>query len=211
MKRILSFIIYSYSLQSFSVVQLKSDLLQTLALPNLNQKFLIKDNNETAKQLTELAVDQHLDLNIRWKALMALGRMNPSLNSSFIEPLLKQKEWFVKNGLLVALDEHQHPQRISLAKKLIRDPSLIVRSAAVDILINNEKERDILWDVFYDSQNIKKGRSLWIRSKVLKYLSQNPRPYEKTLLEKIKLESDPELKKIASKALDQITNTKSNK
>lgn len=178
--------------------------MEILALPLMNQKRLLKSDAKTLDKLAAVAQDMNISLDMRWKAIMALGFLeNKNPNPTYLS-LLNSKEWFVKNGLLIAMDENIHPMRFSVAKKLVKDPSLIVRSSAFDILMQEPYHRDILWEELFSAQNIKKKRSLWVRPKIISYMNKNPKSYERSFFEKLAKENEPEITKLAQQGLQKI-------
>jgi hypothetical protein len=178
--------------------------MEILSLPLSNQKRLLKSDKKTLDRLVVVAQDTNLALDLRWKSIMALGFLEGQNPSASYLSLASSKEWFVKNGLLIALDENNHPKRFEIAKKLVKDPSLIVRSSAFDILMQESSNRDLLWEELFNAQNVKKKRSLWVRPKIISYMNQNPKSYERGLFEKLMKENEPEIVKLAEKGLKKI-------
>lgn len=178
--------------------------MEILALPLSNQKRLLKSDAKTIQRLMTVAQDTNQELDMRWKSIMALGFLESSSPSPVYLSLLSSKEWFVKNGLLIAMDENVHPQRFAVAKNLVKDPSLIVRSSAFDILMQEPHHRDLLWEELFSAQNIKKKRSLWVRPKIIAYMNKNPKSYERSFFEKLAKENEPEITKLAEQGLQKI-------
>lgn len=193
-----------------SAISLDAEM-EILALPLSNQKRLLKSDTKTLERLMMVAQDTNLALDIRWKSIMALGFLESSSPNPGYMTLQTSKEWFVKNGLLIAMDENNHPQRFSVAKKMVKDPSLIVRSQAFDILMQEPHNRDLLWEELFSAQNIKKKRSLWVRPKIIAYMNKNPKSYERSFFEKLAKESEPEITKLAEQGLNKIRMMGSNK
>lgn len=178
--------------------------LEILSLPLSNQKRLLKSDQKTLDRLMKVAQDTNLELDLRWKSIMALGFLEGKKVTPTYITLQESKEWFVKNGLLIAMDENAHPLRFNVAKKMVKDPSLIVRSSAFDILMQEPIHRDILWEELFNAQNIKKKRSLWVRPKIISYMNQNPKMYERAFFERLMKEQEPEIAKLAEKGLQKI-------
>ena len=178
--------------------------MDVLSMPLSNQKQLLKPVKKTIDRLLQVAGDTNLSLDLRWKSIMALGFLEgQSITPSYLA-LANSKEWFVKNGLLIAMDENNHPQRYNVAKKLVKDPSLIVRSTAFDILMQEPTHRDLLWEELFSAQNIKKKHSLWVRPKIIHYMNQNPMTHERALFEKLSKETEPDIVTMANKGLQKI-------
>lgn len=178
--------------------------LEILSLPLSNQKKLLKSDKKTIDRLLKVAVDQNMTFDLRWKSIMALGFLEEqNVNPSYLS-LASSKEWFVKNGLLIAMDENNHPMKFNVAKKFVKDPSLIVRSSAFDILMQESSHRDLLWEELFSAQNVKKKRSLWVRPKIISYMNQNPKSYERAFFEKLSKETEPEIVNLANQGLQKI-------
>lgn len=184
--------------------------MEILSLPLNNQKRLLKSDTPTIDRLVKVAKDAALPLDVRWKSIMALGFLEgQNFNPKYMS-LVGSKEWFVKNGLLIAMNENNHPQRFEAAKKLVKDPSLIVRSSAFDILMQESSHRDLLWEELFSAQNIKKKRSLWVRPKIINYMAQNPKSYERAFFERLSKEAEPEIVSLANKGLQKIKSLSAN-
>lgn len=183
--------------------------MEVLSLPIGNQKRILKSDKRTVDKFISAAQDTSLALDLRWKAIMALGFLETqNANPSYLA-LASSKEWFVKNGLMIAMDENNHPQKFFVAKKFIKDPSLIVRSTAFDILMQDSTHRDLLWEELFSNQNVKKSRSLWVRPKIIRHMSQNPRSYERGLFERLSKEKEPEIVTLANQGLNKINSMSS--
>lgn len=195
----------SLSLAAISTSRTAGDNeLEILSLPVENQKRLLKSDRKTIERLMQVAEDITLPFDVRWKSIMALGFLEKqNINPTYLS-LANSKEWFVKNGLLITMDENNHPQRFVAAKKMVKDPSLIVRSSAFDILMQEPIHRDLLWEELFNSQNVRKNRSLWVRPKIIHHMSQNPRSHEKAFFEKLAKENEPEIVILANRGLQKI-------
>lgn len=178
--------------------------MEILAMPMSNQKRLLKSDKKTLDKLMSVAEDTAVPLDLRWKSIMALGFLENGSASPGYLSLANSKEWFVKNGLMIAMDENNHPLKYSIAKKYVKDPSLIVRSTAFDILMKDSSHRDLLWEELFNSQNVKKARSLWVRPKIIKHMVQNPKSYERALFEKLLKEKEPEIVGLATQGMSKI-------
>lgn len=151
----------------------------------------------------KIVQDEHQSMKIRWRAMMALVRIDKKKAEKEIPRFIDNKTWYIRNAALVALNEIDRYLSAKYAEKLISDPALVVRSAAVEILKNNlnQQRRDLLWDEFHQARNIKGQGDLWIRSQILEILAKNPRPHEKKIFETITAQKNTELAKIAQSVL----------
>lgn len=193
----------------FSAIGQYSRELEILSLPLNNQKQIVKnDDQEMYTRLLEMAKNKNLTFSKRWKSIVLAGHIQKENSLGDFQKLIKNSEWFVKNAVLVTIQDFKHPEKLNIAKSLIHDSSLVVRSAAVDLLIKSgvDQNRDILWEVFFSKENIKKNKSLWIRNQVLRALSQMPKKYETKMFQKAKLENDQMLSDIANQGISKIVN-----
>ena len=152
--------------------------------------------------LIDVAFDKKEKMANRWKALTAAAQFK---KAGSVDDLMKaaQGEWFMKNAALVALNE-VHPEKAhDLAKILISDSALVVRSAAVDVLSTklDAETRGILFKELQQPYNFRNKQSLWIRSQILRKLANNPLKAEKVIFEELKKEKDQAIHFEADRAL----------
>lgn len=152
----------------------------------------------------ELVQDSQQSMKIRWRGMMALVRIDKKKAEKELPKFIENKSWYIRNAALIALNEFDPSLSAKYAEKLISDPALVVRSAAVDILKHNmnQQRRDLLWEEFHQARNIHGKSNLWIRSQILEILAKNPRPLERKLFEVIAAQKNVELAKIAKSALE---------
>ncbi len=165
--------------------------------------------NESAVQknrLVETAFDSTQSLRSRWQALLLAAELKVMKEQDF-QRALASKEWFLRNAALVALQKNE-PQKAKQASLRIleRDPALVVRSSAVEILKNHmdSRVREALWAEFQRRRNIRKDQNLWIRGQILEVLSQNPVRSEMARFAKLSQDKDPQLQKVAALAVKKI-------
>lgn len=160
---------------------------------------------ETYKQLQVKAFSENLDMSVRWNSLMMMTKIKKNESIIDLKKALASKAWYMRNAGLIALDSINPDLAYDVAKKQLRDPALVVRSAAVDILTKNKKKiaevREILWKELYSKQNKSKAKSLWIRPQIGQYLAIDPQPHEREKFLSLADEKDDEVRGIAEKAL----------
>lgn len=179
---------------SFAAVNTQREL-EILSLPYKNQIETFRNDQKTYDNLITIAKDNKIGFSKRWKSIIAAAelRREKAIDDLFILSL--SKEWYIKNAVLVSLKNINHPKKIDIIKRLIKDPSLVVRSAAVDQIIYEgvDTHRDLLWEELFHSRNKKKTQSLWIRNQIIKVLATNPKPAEKSLFLKLLNEKEHEI------------------
>lgn len=153
------------------------------------------------------AFDTSASLGLRWKSLILGAREK---GASFIPQLNRaatSRDWFMRNAALIAMSETDLNKSYALARKLLKDDALVVRSAAVKALENSSHAEDrlALIGALQDKRNIRHGKSLWIRPQIVKILSRRPDKGEiKTYLGLLK-ENDPSINPLAIDALEKIS------
>ncbi len=170
--------------------------------------FSLSVQAETYKELQSKAFSNQAEMSVRWKALMDIVRMKKHDSIRDLKKALSSKVWYMRNAGLIALDSLNADMAFDVAKKQLHDPALVVRSAAVDILIKNKKRqgevREILWRELASGKNKVKSKSLWIRPQIGEYLAQNPLPSEREKFLSLADEKDQDVRVQAEKALKKL-------
>lgn len=169
--------------------------LEILSLPYQNQISTFKDDQQTYNNLLMIAKDNSMVFSKRWKAIVAMSDLRKDKALEDLKTLSHAKEWFIKNAVLVSLKNIRSNQKIEIIKRLLKDSSLVVRSAAVDQIIYEgvDAHRDLLWEELFHERNKKKNQSLWIRNQIIRALAQNPKPLERSLFLKLLNEKETEI------------------
>ena len=160
--------------------------------------------------LKRAAFDSTNPLQIRWRAITTMGRWDALRFRPELDKALASKEWFMRNAALVGLAEFAPDQGVSAARRLVKDPALVVRSAAVDVLVKNSNaaNREILWNELGASYNKRGGNSLWIRGQIVQGLAQNPNQEELRQFSALLMEKDEEIQMASVQGLEKITKMK---
>jgi HEAT repeat protein len=160
--------------------------------------------------LKKIAVRNSSDLQIRWRALVLAARLLKHEVRPEITQAARSSDWFMRSAAMIAANEISTDEAAVLARKLVNDKALVVRSAAVDILGGTglPTDRQILWRIIHDPVNSRNGQSLWIRSQALELLAKHPQKKEVADFMNLLKESDLELQAIAIHGLEQISETK---
>jgi hypothetical protein len=181
-------------------------LLQ-LARPEL-EKMASTFTADQKLALKKVAFNRDSDLQVRWRALVLAARLlGPEMRSD-IKNAAKSSDWFMRSASMMAANELSIDEAAILARKLISDKALVVRSAAVDILgaSGDLVDRQILWKIIRDPINVRKGQSLWIRSQALQILARKPLRHEIANFILLLNESDLELQAISIHGLETASN-----
>lgn len=141
----------------------------------------------------------------RWSAMMSMTQFKGEKSISDLKKLAQQKEWFLKNAALLALKKVKPTEAVALAKKLLNDKALVVRSMAVEVLKDNltEDSRKLLWSEIDKPYNFRGHQSLWIRKQMISALAEKPYLTEKLSFGKYLRDSDLEVTQVASKAYNE--------
>ena len=155
----------------------------------------------------KLAKNINLPMSSRWKALLQASEIAEGDQLAKVMAFSKDKDWFMRNALLVALDKMGTDIVYDRAKELLTDKSLVVRSAAADILIrlNNTDVRRIFSEELSKKYNFNGSASLWIRPQMLKHLAENPSAEERGFFVQILHEKDQQMASISTQVLEKLT------
>ena len=156
----------------------------------------------------KLAKNQTLPMSARWKALLFAAEAAQGQQIQNIIAFAKDKDWFMRNASLVALEKMGTDIVYDQAKLLISDKALVVRSAAAEILmrLNNREVRKIFTDELSKKYNYNGKSSLWIRPQIMKYLADKPNSDERAFFVKYLFEKDTEIALMSVSALQKMTN-----
>ena len=175
---------------------------------SLNVWSYVQSENDTsyATQMSR-AKNQALPMSQRWDALIKAAEAANGLQIKEVLEFSKNKDWFMRNALLVALDKMGTDLVYDKAKVLVSDKALVVRSAAVDILarLENPEVRDLLSKELNKNYNFVGKKSLWIRAQIMKNLIKNPYQSEREYFSKLLFDQDSEISAMSTVALEKIT------
>lgn len=206
---------FSWALTSFAAKEVSSldseimkdtERLLKLARPEL-EKLSSKLTPEQKNALKSIAFNKDSDLQVRWRALVLAARLMGEEMRSDITAASKSSDWFMRSASMMAAAELSSEEAATLARRLVNDKALVVRSAAVDILGHTGEgtDRRLLWKIIDDPINVRKGQSLWIRSQALQILARSPKKNEVSEFVRLLRESDLELQAISIHALEKAT------
>ena len=194
--------------QKISQQQVDFKVTEALRLPRvLAAQNLIEVKSEASKMLKEMTFNEKWPMKTRWKAFMIFMKLQGENGLVVAEKAYNHSTWFMRSAAITAMTE-VNPAKAKLwaYKSLIKDPALMVRMKALDVLKDsrNSKVRKLLWSQLHAPINKRGKKSLWIRADIARELTKNPMPNESRKWVRLLYESDKELQLIATQALNRL-------
>lgn len=172
------------------------------------RSLIFKSHGVRGKQtLAEIAFEKTESLEVRWDAIVTLGRIDPKYAQPHLEKALISSDWFMRNAALVVVSYGDRTWAIQKARLALHDPALVVRTAAVKVLhdLRAIEAKKTLWEKMSSSENFKRGESLWIRPIIANALAVMADPAEKKQFEGMLLDRDPGVQSAAKIALAKFS------
>lgn len=157
------------------------------------------------------AWDADKNLQLRWRAVTTMGRLNPRYFRSNLNKALRSHEWFMRNAALIAIQtERDRAHAVGWAMRLLNDPALVVRTQAVRdlIVLDATRAEPRLWHEMFARRNFRGDESLWIRAHIAQALAKFAEPGETSLFKRLLLDRDQRLYKWAILGLEKTTGLK---
>ncbi|MEK6773486.1 MAG: hypothetical protein AABY64_06075 [Bdellovibrionota bacterium] len=181
---------------------------ELLTLPEANRKLIANMQPKSFyNKVVGVAFDNQKPMSIRWKALMLASDLGKKSAIADLMKASRSNDWFMRNASLVALKDQDAELSYHVAKKLVQDKALVVRSAAVDVIAGSKDPaaRSLLWEELNQKYNFKNKSSLWIRSQIVEVLSDHPEVHEKNKFVSLLSDTDNKLHQSAVQALEKVT------
>ncbi len=161
-------------------------------------------------QQIDKANNQKLSMNQRWVALLQATELARGTQVEKIKSFSTNTEWYLRNASLVALNKIDHKSALVEAKKLISDKSLVVRSAAVEIISQRmtDENKNLLLVELEKKYNFHKKSSLWIRSQILSKIAEVAAEADRQIFAQYVFDTDQSMSRISAEALQKITGEK---
>lgn len=159
------------------------------------------------ENLQKMAFNDKWPMKTRWKAFMVYTHVKGKDSHNVIKKAMISKTWYMRSAGLTALKSIDPQGAKKWAYKLLsQDPALMVRMKAVEILKENpnEKVTELFWKKINSPDSIHRRQSLWIRGDMARILMHQPRSKDLKRWLELLHQSDAELQKIASVALNKI-------
>lgn len=182
--------------------------LTALQMPSSNRNKALKSQGaRSLSALQAISQDNRQSLTMRWRATTSLGRIYPKESLMFLTRLTDHSEWFMRNASLLALQVASPATAISAAEKLLTDKSLIVRTAAVQVLVDLKatQSKPKLWEALNSKQNFRGEESLWVRQHIMKALAQNSQQQDLSRFTKALNDRDLKVQLWAMHGLERLT------
>ena len=179
----------------------------TLASVKSRDSISYIESGATAVNATAKTEREKADFQLRWHRVFSLADHPTEQNKQSLISALKSADWYMRDAALRALPKFSEAEARNWARKLIDDPSLVVRTTAVQILavVQTDADRSLFWKKLIAKENFHGGQSLWIRRHLVKALAMRPAPAEKMRFEALLSDPDSRLYPAAHQALDRIS------
>lgn len=173
----------------------------------IENKDEVNSSSGDLRLLEKVAFDRQKSLEVRWRAVTVLGRVHAKNSQSMLEKALHSREWFMRNAALVVLPYGDRKWARSWAEKLLSDPALVVRTAAVQALrqLHATESRMLLWKKLNDRENFHRGQPLWVRRHIIETLEQFSNSEDENRFKLAINDQDAEVRVVAQRAFQKIS------
>ena len=191
-----------------SMKDLGGEIASVLKQPHEQAKEEMISLGPVAQEsLKAMIFDDELPMGDRWKSFMVYTGVNGAKSMPVIKKALGHKTWFLRSASLIALEQMDESLARKWAfEKLKSDPSLLVRSKALEILQKNPDARvtELFWQKLHSKDSFYNGRSLWIRYHLAHTLLGNLQKEDLWRWVQLLHGSDSKLQRMAALALSRI-------
>ena len=181
-------------------------------LISLKFDTLKKHQNKAITCLENIAFSKEEPMRLRWMAITSMIKLDHKTAYSHLRRALLSPVWFMRNAGLISLEQYKPKEALAWANRLLYDPSLVVRTVAVNIIKKHGDKafKARLKQALNAPQNFYKGKSLWIRHHIVSTLAQFATPDEIHFFTKLLDDQDQRLHTPAALALKSINNQTEN-
>ncbi len=183
-------------------------MILTLPLENRRQVLLSRYKSaDLPSVLRPIIFNKFESMNLRWSALIGLAYSVDSNQSRLVvTTALKHRTWFLRNAGLIAMEILDSSISLQWADHLLDDPSLIVRTAAVDLIRRHKADqyKFRLLEKLNAPDSFYKNTSLWIRKHIVLALADFAEPGEKNFFISLLKDPDSRLHSPAHRAIQKL-------
>jgi hypothetical protein len=181
--------------------------IEALELPMSERIQDLRAQKSAYQNLETIAFKKSNSMDLRWKAVTALGRLGGTKAKAELDRALKSPEWFMRNAALVSYSQVDRASALVWARKLLSDKALVVRSAAVDVISGSRDvtSAPLLWQKLNAKENFKNRQSLFIRRRIVEALADLEGKGREAKFIAILQDKDETLHEPAIEALERIT------
>lgn len=178
-----------------------------LDLPMLERVSTLRGQPHAYDNLKHIMFSKSNSMDLRWKAVTAIGRIGKEKAKSDLLSALQAREWYMRNAGLIALANVDRAESLVWARKLLSDRALVVRSAAVDMIAQSHDAGSsmLLWQKLYSKENYRNKQSLFIRRRIVETLADLEGKGAESKLVGVLQDKDKSLHEPAMEALERIT------
>lgn len=184
------------------------DVREVLSMPGENRLAVAEARRDLLiPELEKFAFDAQADFGERWKAVVLVAQLRGPESRTFLKRTQQAPEWFMRNAGLIAYQNVLPREASQVAKALMADKALVVRSAAIAVLENHldSEIRELFWSEIDQPRNFRKTQSLWTRPQMLEILAKEPKDREAPLFIGYLREADPRMHVHAVMGLEKLT------
>jgi len=159
------------------------------------------------KSQINIAQNPRNPMSMRWQALVNAADLASFSQIEEIKDFAKNKDWYMRNAALVALDKINVNHAVEEAQILLKDKALVVRSAAVDILSKRytRENRNLMAVELSKPYNFAGKQSLWIRSKIFNVIAAKASIDDRAFFAKYLFDHDEKIAGAAAMTLERLT------
>ncbi len=126
------------------------------------------------KNLRQIMFDPASKIESRWRAVTAVGAIGGNLALPELERASRARSWELRSAALVTVVSIDKKVGAEWARRLLKDPALMVRLQAVQTLqeIGDRDSIPLLWHELSEKRNFHRGESLFIRPRIVEALAK---------------------------------------
>lgn len=184
---------------------------EALSMPLGNRLLILRDQGpEGYRNLVQIMQDEKQPMEMRWRAVTAIGRIGGVESKPELLKALESPQWFLRNAGLVAMFSVDREEAVKWSRILLSDKALMVRVAAVESLerLRDTTSNNLLWAKLYASENFKGKHSLFIRRKIVESLAKLETKGVEAKFVRLLEDKDESLHRPAITALERLTQKK---